>query len=66
MLNAVKQEEDSMKAYSLGLYEKSMPSDLTWREKLQAAKDAEVTITVEGPDEEEAYAAMVTFFRENR
>lgn len=29
-----------MKAYSLGLYEKSMPSDLTWREKLQAAKDA--------------------------
>lgn len=54
-----------MKAYSLGLYEKSMPSDLTWREKLQAAKDAEVTITVEGPDEEEAYAAMVTFFREN-
>ena len=65
MLNAVKQEEDSMKVYSLGLYEKSMPSDLTWREKLQAAKDAEVTITVEGPDEEEAYAAMVTFFREN-
>ena len=40
MLNAVKQEEDSMKAYSLGLYEKSMPSDLTWSEKLQAAKDA--------------------------
>lgn len=40
MLNAVKQEEDSMKAYSLGLYEKSMPSDLTWREELQAAKDA--------------------------
>lgn len=40
MLNAVKQEEDSMKVYSLGLYEKSMPSDLTWREKLQAAKDA--------------------------
>lgn len=28
-----------MKAYSLGLYEKSMPSNLTWREKLQAAKD---------------------------
>lgn len=29
-----------MKAYSLGLYEKSMPSDLTWREKLQVAKEA--------------------------
>ncbi len=40
MSNAVKWEEDSMKAYSLGLYEKSMPSDLTWREKLQAAKEA--------------------------
>ncbi len=40
MRNAVKWEEDSMKAYSIGLYEKSMPSDLSWREKLQAAKDA--------------------------
>lgn len=29
-----------MKAYTLGLYEKSMPSDLTWREKLLAAKQA--------------------------
>ncbi len=28
-------------------------------------KDAEVTITVEGPDEEEAYAAIEKFFREN-
>ncbi len=29
-----------MKAYSIGLYEKSMPSDLTWEEKLIAAKEA--------------------------
>ncbi|MCD7764722.1 MAG: L-ribulose-5-phosphate 3-epimerase [Lachnospiraceae bacterium] len=29
-----------MKAYSLGLYEKAMPSDLSWEEKLLAAKDA--------------------------
>ncbi|MCD7766836.1 MAG: L-ribulose-5-phosphate 3-epimerase [Lachnospiraceae bacterium] len=29
-----------MKAYSLGLYEKAMPSDLSWKEKLLAAKDA--------------------------
>ena len=29
-----------MKAYSLGLYEKSMPSELSWKEKLQAAKEA--------------------------
>lgn len=28
-------------------------------------KDAKVTITVEGPDEEEAYAAIEKFFREN-
>lgn len=28
-------------------------------------KDAEVTITVEGPDEEEAYAAIEKFFKEN-
>lgn len=29
-----------VKAYSLGLYEKAMPSSLSWREKLKAAKDA--------------------------
>ena len=28
------------KEYTLGLYEKSMPSDLSWKEKLLAAKDA--------------------------
>lgn len=29
-----------MKAYTLGLYEKAMPRELSWREKLEAAKDA--------------------------
>lgn len=29
-----------MKSYELGLYEKAMPSALTWREKLEAAKEA--------------------------
>ena len=29
-----------MKAYELGLYEKAMPSELTWQEKLKAAKEA--------------------------
>lgn len=29
-----------MKAYTLGLYEKAMPSELDWREKLLAAKEA--------------------------
>ena len=29
-----------MKAYALGLYEKAMPGDLSWRERLLAAKEA--------------------------
>ena len=29
-----------MKAYALGLYEKAMPGELSWREKLEAAKEA--------------------------
>ena len=29
-----------MRAYTLGLYEKAMPSDLTWKEKLETAKEA--------------------------
>lgn len=29
-----------MKRYALGLYEKAMPSVLTWEEKLETAKDA--------------------------
>lgn len=29
-----------MKAYTLGLYEKSMPANLSWKEKLEAAKNA--------------------------
>lgn len=29
-----------MKAYTLGLYEKAMPGNLSWEEKLQAAKEA--------------------------
>lgn len=29
-----------MKKYTIGLYEKAMPSDLSWKEKLEAAKEA--------------------------
>ena len=29
-----------MKAYALGLYEKAMPNELSWKEKLQMAKEA--------------------------
>ena len=27
-----------MKAYTIGLYEKAMPKELNWKEKLEAAK----------------------------
>lgn len=43
-----------MKEYMLGLYEKSMPSDLTWKEKLLCAKEAGfdfVEISVDETDE---------------
>lgn len=30
---------NKMKAYQLGLYEKSMPKTLTWEEKLELTKD---------------------------
>lgn len=42
------------KAYSLGLYEKSMPKELSWREKLTAAKEAGfdfVEISIDETDE---------------
>ena len=29
-----------MKTYTLGMYEKAVPNDLSWREKLEAAKEA--------------------------
>ena len=34
-----------MKAYSIGLYEKAMPNTLTWKEKLEAAKE-ELTVRI--------------------
>jgi L-ribulose-5-phosphate 3-epimerase len=43
-----------MKEYMLGLYEKSMPSDLTWREKLLCAKEAGfdfIEISIDETDE---------------
>lgn len=42
------------KAYTLGLYEKSMPSTLTWREKMDAAKAAGfdfIEISIDETDE---------------
>lgn len=42
------------KAYTLGLYEKSMPNELSWKEKLEAAKEAGfdyVEISIDATDE---------------
>ncbi len=49
------------KAYLLGLYEKAMPSTLTWKEKLQAAKEAgfdTVEISVDETDDKLARLNM--------
>ena len=43
-----------MKAYTIGLYEKAMPNTLTWKEKLEAAKEAGydfVEISIDETDE---------------
>ncbi|MDD3219599.1 MAG: L-ribulose-5-phosphate 3-epimerase [Lachnospiraceae bacterium] len=43
-----------MKSYSLGLYEKSMPSELSWEEKMLAAKEARfdfIEISIDESDE---------------
>ena len=49
------------KSYHLGLYEKSMPSTLTWREKLTAAKKADfdyVEMSIDETDEKLARLHM--------
>lgn len=50
-----------MKAYALGLYEKAMPSELSWREKLEAAKEAGydyVEISIDATEEKIARLDM--------
>lgn len=48
-----------MKKYLLGLYEKSMPNDLTWAEKLQAAKNAGFDYVEMSIDETDAKLARL-------
>lgn len=45
--------------YQLGLYEKSMPNDLTWAQKLQAAKDAGFDYVEMSVDESDARLARL-------
>lgn len=56
-----------MKAYALGLYEKAMPNELSWKEKLQMAKDAGydyVEISIDETDEKLARLDMTKEERE--
>lgn len=48
-----------MKKYLLGLYEKAMPNDLTWAEKLQAAKNAGFDYVEMSIDETDAKLARL-------
>ncbi len=55
-----------MKEYTLGLYEKSMPSELTWREKLKAAKEAGYDFVEMSIDETDEKLARLDMTREER
>lgn len=54
-----------MKAYSIGLYEKAMPNTLTWKEKLEAAKEAGYDFVEISIDETDAKLAVWTGRRKN-
>lgn len=54
------------KAYTLGLYEKAMPSELTWAEKLMAAKEAGFDFVEISIDETDAKLARLDMPREER
>jgi L-ribulose-5-phosphate 3-epimerase len=53
-IKILRKEKQMIKEYTLGLYEKAMPLELTWREKLLAAKEAGfdfVEISIDETDE---------------
>jgi L-ribulose-5-phosphate 3-epimerase len=52
-------DSDKMKKYVLGLYEKAMPAELSWTEKLQAAKAANYDFVEISIDETEAKLARL-------
>ncbi|MBO5460945.1 MAG: L-ribulose-5-phosphate 3-epimerase [Ruminococcus sp.] len=54
------------KSYTLGLYEKSMPSDLSWEEKLLAAKEAGFDFVEISIDETDAKLARLDMSAEER
>ncbi len=54
------------RAYTLGLYEKAMPSDLSWKEKLEAAKAAGFDFVEISIDETDAKLGRLDMTREER
>lgn len=55
-----------MRAYTLGLYEKAMPGDLTWREKLEAAREAGYDFVEISIDETDAKLSRLEWTKEER
>lgn len=55
-----------MRAYTLGLYEKAMPKELTWREKLLAAKAAGYDFVEISIDETDDKLSRLDMTREER
>lgn len=55
-----------MKMYSLGLYEKSMPSELSWREKLNTAREAGYDYVELSIDETEEKIKRLDMTKEER
>lgn len=55
-----------MKPYTLGLYEKAMPKELSWREKLTAAKEAGYDFVEISIDETEEKLARLDMPKEER
>jgi len=54
------------KAYTLGLYEKSMPGELSWKEKLLAARDAGFDFVEISIDETDEKLARLNMSKEER
>ena len=54
------------KSYTLGLYEKAMPGTLSWREKLEAARDAGFDFVEISIDETDQKLARLDMSAEER
>lgn len=55
-----------MHAYTIGLYEKAMPKELSWREKLEAAKEAGYDFVEISIDETDEKLARLEWTKEER